>query len=117
MNTVFELEVSITVEEVVDVINCLKSRKSLGKDCLINKYFKYMWWFKSTLDKFFLKVISDSGIIPPIWCEGVIVPIFKKGDPNETDNYRGITLWVACWKYLQLYLIKGKWNGMKAILF
>ena len=26
------------------------------------------------------------------WCVGSIVPIFKRGDKNEVNNYRGITL-------------------------
>lgn len=39
-----------------------------------------------------LNGIFDTGIFPPTWYEGVIVPVFKKGDPDDTDNYRGITL-------------------------
>lgn len=39
-----------------------------------------------------LNVIFDTGIFPPTWYEGVIVPVFKKVDPDDTDNYRGITL-------------------------
>lgn len=42
MNTVFVLDVSITIEEVVDVLNCMKSRKPLRIDCLINKNFIYV---------------------------------------------------------------------------
>ena len=36
--------------------------------------------------------IFDKGIYPKSWCNGVIVPIFKKGDRSCAENYRGITL-------------------------
>ena len=37
-------------------------------------------------------VIFQSGIFPEPWSEGLLVPLFKKGNINITDNYRGITL-------------------------
>ena len=36
--------------------------------------------------------IYDSGIYPDAWTKGVIVPLFKKGDKNKPECYRGITL-------------------------
>ena len=40
-------------------------------------------------------LILDSGCFPKNWSEGIIISIYKKGDSNITDNYRGITL-VSC---------------------
>ena len=37
-------------------------------------------------------IIFNSGHFPTSWSKGYIVPIFKKGDKNDTNNYRGITL-------------------------
>ena len=31
-------------------------------------------------------------IFPENWTKGIIVPVPIKGDPNDTNNYRGITL-------------------------
>jgi len=36
--------------------------------------------------------IFEKGIYPESWCNGIIVPIFKKGDRTCAINYRGITL-------------------------
>lgn len=45
-------------------------------------------------------IIFDTGIFCPTWRECVIILIFKKGDPDDTDNYRGITL---KWCMLKIY--------------
>ena len=37
-------------------------------------------------------VILDSGIFPDQWREGIIIPLHKKGDKNDANNYRSITL-------------------------
>ena len=39
--------------------------------------------------------ILSSGFFPEQWMEGIIIPLFKKNDPNDVNNYRGITL-VSC---------------------
>ena len=55
-------------------------------------------YFKETYDIILpylcdlFNAILDSGSYPSIWEEGIIIPIFKKGDPNTVSNYRGITL-------------------------
>ena len=33
-----------------------------------------------------------NGESPMAWAEGIIVPIFQTGNPDEPHNYRGITL-------------------------
>ena len=49
----------------------------------------------ATLKLFLVKnfnYIYEKGTYPDSWCNGAIVPIFKKGDKNVASNYRGITL-------------------------
>jgi hypothetical protein len=36
--------------------------------------------------------LFDKGVYPTEWKETVILPLFKKGDPNNVNNYRGISL-------------------------
>ena len=39
--------------------------------------------------------ILTSGYFPDKWMDGVIIPIHKKGDRDDVNNYRGVTL-VSC---------------------
>ena len=36
--------------------------------------------------------IFNTDIYPESWSKGTIIPIHKKGDPNNPTNYRGITI-------------------------
>ena len=51
---------------------------------------------------YILNAILDTGMYHEIWTKGTIVPIFKKGDPNDVCNHRGITL-VSCFSNLYWY--------------
>ncbi len=83
----------ITAEEVKLCISKLKNNKSPGYDNIINEYIKSTQNLLCPLYvKLFNKIINE-GVFPLEWTIGVIVPLYKnKGDINDTNNYRGITL-------------------------
>ena len=43
------------------------------------------------LTKLFSK-LYDTSYFPLDWCKSVIIPLFKKGEDSDPDNYRGISL-------------------------
>ena len=48
----------------------------------------------------------SSGLYPENWSEAIIQPLFKKGDPENPDNYRGISLLSICSKLYSYILNK-----------
>ena len=87
-----DLDKRITEKEILECIDQLKSGKSAGIDGVINEYLKTSKEILMPLYVKLFNIILDTGIIPSDWSLGVIIPIHKKGDKANPDNYRGITL-------------------------
>ena len=82
-----------SLDEVTTHIKLLKNNKSSGIDDILNEYLKHCpIELMSVIVKLF-NIILNSAIIPTAWTIGIIKPIYKKkGDINNVENYRGITL-------------------------
>ena len=82
----------ITEEEVKKAIDKLKLGKSCGLDDVTAEMLKCGG--KCVLDFMvhLFNAIFSSGTYPKEWSKAIIVPIHKKGDRENTDNYRGISL-------------------------
>ena len=82
----------ITMEELETTTKALKARKSPGSDGINNELYKHAP--QSSLHKFFnfLNVCWIYGGIPEELSTAIVIPIHKKGDGNNPDNYRGISL-------------------------
>ena len=87
------LNKEFTEIELSQVIKKLKNNKSPGIDQITNETICYTYdKLKSFWCKLFNKILL-SGEVPKDWLTGVIIPIYKnKGDKNDPNNYRGITL-------------------------
>lgn len=87
------LDGNITEDEVLKAIKSLKLGKSPGCDSITNEFLKCSAdVITPVLTKLF-NVVLTTGQIPDEWVKGLIVPVFKKkGDPEDVNNYRGITL-------------------------
>ena len=95
-NTVYEeLDVTITEEEISKAIGRLKSNKSSAEDNIINEMFMKCRDVMTPLLCRLFNEIYNSGFFPESWSKGCIVSIYKKGDKNDPNNYRGITI-VSC---------------------
>ena len=90
-----ELDESIELSEVMEAIKKLNCNKSNAEDLIINEFFVYgKDILAPTLCKLF-NSIFNSGLYPEAWAKGCVVPIFKKGNIEDPNNYRGITI-ICC---------------------
>ena len=90
-----ELDEPISQEEIKKASKKLNPNKACALDSIINEYLKEsMNVILQPLQNLFNYTL-DKKSFPRQWAKGVIIPIYKKGDPNEPSNYRGITL-VSC---------------------
>jgi hypothetical protein len=86
------LNCKFTNEEVLKCLKKLKNNKACGSDLVINEFIKASSDVLLTTITMLFNLVLDSGRIPDSWTEGVIVPVFKKGDTTSPNNYRGITV-------------------------
>jgi hypothetical protein len=91
--TLWELQDPFTMAELMRAVKSMKDDKGLGIDHLAIEILKYSessstaCWFLNLANK-----CLSSGIVPSMWKDVIISPIFKKGDRHSMDNYRGISL-------------------------
>ena len=82
----------ITDEEIVNSIKSLKESKSPGPDTLPPGIFIHSYEVILPLLTQLFNRIYTRGEFPEAWSKAIIVPLYKKGDPNLAENYRGISL-------------------------
>ena len=85
-STFDELNACISQDEITKVIKQLKLWKTPGSDKLLNSYFKETYDMILPYLCDLSNAILDSGSYPSIWAEGIIITIFKKGDPNTVSD-------------------------------
>ena len=86
------LDAHITSDEVRKAISKLKRNKSPGLDLLPPELFiETADLLAGPLSKLF-NYIFVNNMYPEIWTRGIVVPVPKKGDLSDVNNYRGITL-------------------------
>ena len=101
----------ISEEEVIRLTKKLKNGKASGIDNILNEFLKCSPPDMLKLISGFFNLILDTGIIPASWTIGLITPIYKrKGDTNDPDNYRGITL-LSCLGKLFTMTINSRLNS------
>jgi len=87
-----ELNIEISNDEILKACKELKNNRSGGPDYFINEFFKYgINNLLNYLSKLFNKIFNLN-YFPQNWSNGFIIPLHKKGDINNPENYRGITL-------------------------
>ena len=87
-----DLDVNFTESELRKVNFSLNNNKSPRIDSSTSEILKSAYDFISPFLLSLYNRMFNSGEYPRAWGEGIISPIFKKGDINDASNYRGIML-------------------------
>ena len=83
-----ELNTEISNEDIKQ----LKNNRSAGPDLILNEFLiNGKQILMPVLHSMFNKIFV-LGYFPDRWSEGYIIPLHKKGNPDDATNYRGITL-------------------------
>ena len=93
--------------EIRKAIKNLSSNKACGADNIINEYFIHAAELLVEPIKLLFNKILQTGVFPSQWATGLIVPIYKKGDADDTNNYPGITL-ISCFAKLFTSVINNR---------
>lgn len=86
------LDNPIREDEVQEAIRNLKLGKAAGLDNVCTEFLKYAG---DVVTPFLTKLYNrlyNAGYFPVSWCTSIVIPLFKKGDADLLDNYRGISL-------------------------
>lgn len=87
-------------KEVVKAIARLKNNKCSGEDGITAEIFKYGGDVICDLLHQIICQIWKEGQVPQQWIDALIIKLFKKKDPMDCGNYRGISLLAVAGKVL-----------------
>ena len=81
-----------TYKEINKIISKLKGNKAPGPDNITTELIKSGGYILKLRIYNLIPKIWKNEQIPEEWTEGIVCPIFKKGDRRLCNNYRPITL-------------------------
>ncbi len=82
----------ISLEEIVYALRNLERGKAAGPDGLLNEMMMFGGEEMMKSLKVLFNALTQLEHYPQEWSRSLIVPVFKEGDKQELDNYRGIAL-------------------------
>lgn len=94
-------------EQIEKIIRKMKNKKAPGPGGIKNEAWKNCSW---EVIKEFTTIVNNcwsGGGLPEEWRNGLVVPVYKKGEANLPENYRGITLMDTGYK-IYAELLKNK---------
>uniref|UniRef100_A0A1I8BY63 Reverse transcriptase domain-containing protein n=1 Tax=Meloidogyne hapla TaxID=6305 RepID=A0A1I8BY63_MELHA len=87
--------------------SCVKlpNKNGTSPDGISYRYLKNCWFTISPYLSEIFRASIDSGSIPEIWKSSIVVPIFKKGERNNPENYRPISLTCAICRVIERIIV------------
>ena len=96
----------ITAKEMREALEQMKDKKAPGPDGILGEYLKA---FGEAFEGILLKIIRQlfsKHVYPPQWNSNYLKPIYKKGEVEDPDNYRGLAIGSSLAKLFSMILLK-----------
>lgn len=92
----------LTETDVLTLINNLKSSNACGYDEISNNLIKKCKFSLSSPLTHIINLSFQTGTFPTQFKLAIVLPLYKKGDPNDYQNYRAINLLPSLSKLFEL---------------
>ena len=93
--------ISISIEEVYHQLSNLQSNKASGPDKIPAYFFKKTASLIAPILFLIFQSSLNQGILPSDWKTANFIPIYKKGNRSQPNNYRLVSLTSICCKALE----------------
>ena len=94
-------KIHITSPGIKKILEKLDPHKALGPDNIPGIFLKICAANMADIFSFLFQASLDQGVVPPDWKTANVVPLFKKGDKSQPENYRPISLTSITCKVLE----------------
>ena len=95
------LNIQVRVDGVMKLLRNLSPHKAGGPDNIRPKFLREVAEELASALTLLFQASLDQSQIPSDWKEGLVTPIFKKGERSKASNYRPISLTSICCKVLE----------------
>ena len=93
--------VDITEPGVTKLLPALQPGKAPGPDGITTTILKELAEVISPILTIIFQSSLDTGILPSVWKDANVTPVFKKGEHYDPANYRSVSLTSVCCKVLE----------------
>ena len=103
----------INEEEVNSIIKQMKTKKAIGPSSIPTKILKFSQQIIAKPPVYLINLFFSTGVFPDLLKIANIIPAFKKGDSQDYNNYRPISLTSNLGKLIKKLVHKRLYNFLE----
>ena len=105
----FEI-INASEQEVYELLISLDPQKATGPDGISPKLLKLAGWSVVPSLTKLINLSLSLGIVPQLWKQANVIPLHKKGDRSDINNYRPVSILSCPSKILEKIVFKNLFN-------